>query len=196
MMLDGAGGIRVVGQAADGSEVPGAVAAHHPDVVLMDLRMPRMDGITATRRLRSGAHPPDVIVLTTFDADDDVLAALQAGATGYLLKDTPPARIVEAIVRVSEGDPILSASVTRRLMQRAVDATGARVRARQSLGVLTDREADVVAAIARGASNADIAAELYMSVATVKAHVTRILGKLGLTNRTQVALLAHAAERT
>jgi len=155
-----------------------------------------MDGITATRRLRSGAHPPDVIVLTTFDADDDVLAALQAGATGYLLKDTPPARIVEAIVRVSEGDPILSASVTRRLMQRAVDATGARVRARQCLGVLTDREADVVAAIARGASNADIAAELYMSVATVKAHVTRILGKLGLTNRTQVALLAHAAERT
>jgi DNA-binding NarL/FixJ family response regulator len=174
------------------------VAKHRPDVVLMDLRMPRVDGITATRRLRSvpsGApRPPEVIVLTTFDADEDVLAALHAGASGYLLKDTPPADIVRAVHRVAAGEPILSPQVTRRLMRRSASLADDRMRAREALAPLTARELDVVGAVARGESNAEIAAELFMGVATVKAHISSVLAKLGLSNRTQLALLAHQAE--
>ncbi|WP_067798326.1 response regulator [Actinomadura formosensis] len=193
MMLDGAGGITVAGEAADGDEVPAAADAHAPDVVLMDLRMPRVDGVTATRRLRARANPPEVIVLTTFDSDEDILHALRAGAGGFLLKDTPPAQIVQAVRQVAAGDPILSPRVTRRLMDRAVTRAGAYQRARAALAGLSARENEVVLQIARGRSNAEIAAELFMSVATVKAHVSSVLSKLGLDNRTQIALLAHDA---
>ncbi|NDU76642.1 response regulator [Actinomadura sp. DSM 109109] len=193
MMLDGARGITVAGEAADGDEVPAATDAHAPDVVLMDLRMPRVDGITATRRLRARANPPEVIVLTTFDSDENILHALRAGASGFLLKDTPPDQIVQAVLQVAAGDPILSPRVTRRLMDRAALEAGAYQRARTALARLSPRENEVVLSIARGRSNADIAGELFMSVATVKAHVSSVLTKLDLDNRTQIALLAHDA---
>jgi DNA-binding NarL/FixJ family response regulator len=156
--------------------------------------MPRTDGIIATRRLRARPRAPEVIVLTTFDADENVLAGLRAGATGYLLKDSPPGQIVEAIHRVAAGDPILSPAITRRLMDRAVATAGTREQARAALADLTPREHEVVVGIARGETNAEISARLYMSVATVKAHITHILTKLGLANRTQIALLAHDAD--
>ncbi len=202
MMLNGTAGLVIVGEAGDGDQVPGAVARHRPDVVLMDLRMPRVDGITATRRLRGGPgggpagrapHPPEVIVLTTFDADENVLGALRAGAAGFLLKDAPPAEIADAIRRVAAGDPILSPAVTRRLMRRAVLQENARERAARQLAALSPRELEVVRAIAAGLSNAEIASSLLMSVPTVKAHVTHILAKTDLVNRTQLALLAHDA---
>jgi DNA-binding NarL/FixJ family response regulator len=193
MMLDGTGGIAVVAVAGDGAEVPAVVDAHTPDVVLMDLRMPRVDGIVATHRLRARPTPPEVIVLTTFDADDHVVRALRAGASGFLLKDTPPDRIVEAIQRVAAGDPILSPAITRRLMDRVARDTGSADRARAALAALSPRERDVVLAVARGRSNADIGADLRMSVATVKAHMTHIFAKLGVDNRTQIALIAHQA---
>jgi len=194
MMLDGANGVLVVGEAADGGDVPTAVAAHGPDVVLMDLRMPGVDGVTATRDLRRRPRPPEVIVLTTYDTDDNVLRALRAGASGFLLKDTRPDEIVTAVRRVAAGDPILSPRITRRLMNRVVTEAGAYERARAALATLSPRERDVVLGIARGGSNAEIATGLHMSVATVKAHISHILTKLGLGNRTQIALLAHDAE--
>ena len=196
MMLNGAGDLVIVGEAGDGDQVPAAVAKHRPDVVLMDLRMPRVDGITATRRLRgvpSSAPRPEVIVLTTFDADENVLGALRAGASGFLLKDAPPAEIATAIRRVAAGDPILSPTVTRRLMRRAVVQENTREQALRQLAGLSPREREVVQAIAEGRTNAEIAAVLLMSVPTVKAHVTHILTKAGLANRTQIALLAHDA---
>ena len=193
MMLDG-NGIRVVGEAADGEQVPAAVDAHAPDVVLMDIRMPGLNGIAATRRLRARPRPPQVIVLTTFDTDDNILRALRAGASGFLLKDSPPAVIADAVHRVAEGEPVLSPTVTRRLMDRVATESGARDRARAAVAELSDREREVFAAIARGRPNAEIALALHMSVATVKAHVSRILAKLGLDNRTQIALLAHEAD--
>jgi len=194
MMLDGAHGISVVGEAADGADVPAAADAHSPDVVLMDLRMPRVDGITATRRLRARHSPPEVIVLTTFDADENIVAALRAGASGFLLKDTPPDRIVDAVSRVAAGEPMLSAGVLRRLMARTADQASRYERARATLAALSPRERDVAVAVTRGHGNAEIAAELAMSVATVKAHVSRILTKLDLDNRTQIALLGHDAD--
>lgn len=193
MMLDGADGIAVVGEASDGDEVPAAADRHAPDLVLMDLRMPRINGIIATRRLRSRPHPPEVVVLTTFDTDENVLRALRAGASGFLLKDAPPAQIIEAIHRVVAGDPILSPRITRRLMDRAATEAGTHEQARAALAALSRREHEVVVAVAKGQTNAEIAAELYMSVATVKAHISRILTKLSLGNRTQIALLAHDA---
>ena len=194
MMLDGAHGIAVVAQAADGDEVPDAVAAHAPDVVLMDLRMPRLDGIAALSRLRRRPHPPEVIVLTTFDTDENVLRALRLGASGFLLKDSPPAQIVDAIRRVAGGDPILSAGITRRLMDRVAAQAGSYERARTALATLSPRERDVVVAVAQGHTNAEIGTALHLSVATVKAHISHILVKLALTNRTQIALLAHDAD--
>ncbi|MEO3789533.1 response regulator transcription factor [Nonomuraea sp. B10E15] len=196
MMLDGAAGISVVAEAGDGQEAIAATDAHAPDVVLMDLRMPRVDGITATRRLRARARPPEVIVLTTFDTDENVLHALRAGAAGFLLKDTSPPQIVEAVTRVSAGDPILSPGITRRLMERTVAQAGAYEQARAALAALTPREHEVAVAIGQGRTNADIAADLAMGITTVKAHVSSILTKLDLGNRTQIALLAHDAGLT
>ncbi len=193
MMLDGAPGITVVGEAADGDEVPAMTDAHAPDVVLMDLRMPRVDGLTATRRLRARPRPPEIIVLTTFDTDENILHALRAGASGFLLKDTPPTRIAEAVRQVAAGEPILSPRITRRLMDRVSVQAGAYAHARATLAVLSPRERDVVVAIGRGQNNTEIARALNMTLATVKSHVSHILTKLDLDNRTQVALLAHDA---
>jgi DNA-binding NarL/FixJ family response regulator len=193
MMLHGAEGISVVAEAQDGDQVPAAVDAHAPDVVLMDLRMPRVNGLAATRRLRARPDPPEVIVLTTFDTDENVLHALHAGASGFLLKDSPPADISAAIRHVAAGEPMLSPTITRRLMDRVAVEVGAYDRARAAIASLTPRERDVLLAVAQGKTNAEIAAELFMSVATVKAHVSRILTKLALSNRTQIALLAHDA---
>jgi DNA-binding NarL/FixJ family response regulator len=199
MVLGGADGILLVGEVADGSAVPAAVDETKPDVVLMDIRMPRVDGLTATEQVRRSAPAPEVVILTTFDADEHVLRALRAGASGFVLKDTPPADIVEAVRRVAEGDPILAPAVTRRLMGRIAelessDGDDRRTKARSRLGELTDREREVAMAVGRGLSNAEIAAELYMSVATVKAYVSRLLTKLDAGNRVQVALLVHDAE--
>ncbi|WP_203901791.1 response regulator [Virgisporangium aliadipatigenens] len=195
MILDTTPDIALAGEAADGTEVAAAVDAHRPDVVLMDIRMPRLDGLTATELLRARPAPPEVIVLTTFQADEYVLRALRAGASGFLLKDTPAAEILRAILRVAAGEPILSPAVTRRLIAH-VGATDTRDRgrhARAALSRLSEREREVAAAVGRGSSNAQIAGDLFMSVATVKAHVSSILTKLALNNRTQIALLAHDA---
>jgi DNA-binding NarL/FixJ family response regulator len=194
MMLEGQGDLRVVGEASDGAQVPEAVAVHKPDVVLMDIRMPGVDGLAATERLRATTDPPQVIVLTTMNADDQVLRALRAGAGGFLLKDMPPAEIVQAIRLVAAGEAMLSPAITRQLIAHVADpqADDRRARARARLDELTERE--LALALGRGGANAEIAAELYMSVATVKAHVSKLLMKLDLNNRVQVALLAHDAE--
>jgi DNA-binding NarL/FixJ family response regulator len=195
MLLTGADGIDIAGEAADGSEVEHAVAEHQPDVILMDIRMPGMDGLAATELVRGRDRPPEVIVLTTFDADDHVLRALRAGASGFLLKDTSPADIVQAIRAVAVGEPILSPAITRRLIGHVTEGDGGERRrhAREQLDRLTEREREVAVAIGLGKSNADISRELYMSIATVKAHVSRLLEKLEFNNRVQIALLAHDA---
>ncbi|GAA4638262.1 response regulator transcription factor [Actinoallomurus vinaceus] len=192
-MLSGLDGIEIAGEAADGTAVLEAVGATGADVVLMDIRMPRLDGIAATERLRAAPDAPEVIVLTTFDTDELVLRALRAGAAGFLLKDTPPALIVDAIRRVASGEPILSPAITRKLIAHVRD-DGPRVAARERLASLTGAERRVADAIGRGLSNAEAATELYMTVATVKSYVSRIMGKLGLNNRVQIALLIHDAE--
>jgi len=195
MILAGAGDVEIVGEAADGSEAERAVTEHQPDVVLMDIRMPGIDGLAATEIVRARDDPPEVIVLTTFDTDDHVLSALRAGASGFLLKDTPPADILRAIRAVAAGEPILSPTITRRLIQHATanEAGERRRHARDQLGLLSEREREVAVAIGRGKSNAEISRELYMSIATVKAHVSRLLEKLQFNNRVQIALLAHDA---
>jgi DNA-binding NarL/FixJ family response regulator len=198
MLLEGAEGIEVVGEADDGRGALGAVDRHRPDVVLMDIRMPTVDGITATRLLRSQPDPPAVLVLTTFDADELVLRALRAGAAGFLLKDTPPTEIVRAIELVHAGDSMLSPAVTRRLIALVARDTDADVRrdgARERLAALSAREREVALAVGEGRANAEIAAELHMSVATVKAHVSRLLAKLDVDNRVQIALLVQDAGR-
>ncbi|WP_344949503.1 response regulator transcription factor [Sphaerisporangium flaviroseum] len=198
MIIGASPALNMVGEAADGAEVAAAVDACAPDVVLMDIRMPTLDGLAATELLRARTDPPEVIVLTTFDADEYVLRALRAGASGFLLKHTPPTEILRAISRVSAGEPILSPTVTRQLIAHISD-TGADARrrhARTVLGRLSDREREVAVAVGRGRSNAEISSELFMSVATVKAHMSRILNKLDLNNRTQIALLAHDAGLT
>jgi DNA-binding NarL/FixJ family response regulator len=194
-MLGGAGDVEIVGEAADGDEVEALVDRTRPDVVLMDIRMPGVDGLTATERLRGRADAPQVVVLTTFHADEQVLRALRAGAAGFVLKDTPPAQILDAVRRVAAGDPVLSPAVTRRLMEHAAGtaADTRRTRARARIAALNDREREVAVAVGRGLANAAVAAELYLSVATVKAHVSRILAKLDLDNRVQIALLAYDA---
>jgi len=199
LLLAGAPDLEVVGEADDGRGVLVAVDAHRPDVVLMDLRMPQLDGIAATRLLRSQPRPPAVLVLTTFDADELVLGALRAGAAGFLLKDTPPAEIVRAIHSVHAGDGSLSPAVARRLIALVAGDAGQADRqedARARLAGLSGREREVALAVGEGRSNAEIAAALHMSVATVKAHVSRLLAKLGLENRVQIALLVQEAGRT
>jgi DNA-binding NarL/FixJ family response regulator len=200
MVLGGAADLELAGEATDGDEVAAAVERTSPDVVLMDIRMPRTDGLTATERLLARRDAPEVIVLTTFDADDQVLRALRAGASGFLVKDTPPAAIVEAVRRVAAGEPMLSPTVTRQLIAHVAEAGQVipgepRVaRARARLHQLSDREREVALAVGRGLSNAQIGAELYLSVATVKAHVSRLLVKLDVANRVQIALLMHDAD--
>ncbi|ALO11884.1 Putative two-component system response regulator [Streptomyces venezuelae] len=200
-MLGGAEDLEIVGEGADGREVPELVERLAPDVVLMDIRMPHVDGLTATERLRALPGAPEVVVLTTFHADEQVLRALRAGAAGFVLKDTPPAEIVAAVRRVAAGDPVLSPAVTRQLMthvageqdrpDRREESRRAAITAR--LAELAVREREVAVAVGKGRSNAEIAAELYMSVPTVKTHVSRVLAKLDLNNRVQIALLVHDA---
>src|SRR5262245_14083373 len=197
-MFSGADRIEVVGEVDDGRGVLAAVDVHHPDVVLMDIRMPQLDGIEATRLLRSQPQAPAVIVLTTFDADELVTRALRAGAAGFLLKDTPPAEIVQAIEHVNAGDGTLSPAVARRLIAMVAGDSDAGDRyesARERMATLSDREHEVAVAVGQGLANAEIAAELHMSVATVKAHVSRLLSKLGVDNRVQIALLVQEAQR-
>ncbi|PHQ48574.1 DNA-binding response regulator [Streptomyces cinnamoneus] len=195
LMLGGAPDIEVVAEAADGAEVEALVEAHTPDVVLMDIRMPTVDGLAATEALRGRPRPPEVLVLTTFHTDDHVLRALRAGAAGFVLKHTPPQRIVEAIRTVAAGEPVLSPAVTRQLIAQVSDGghRGRAADARRRLAALADREREVAVAVGRGRSNAEIATELFMSVPTVKTHVSRILAKLALNNRVQIALLVNDA---
>lgn len=194
LMLGGQTDLEVVGEAGDGREAMTMAAALRPDVILMDIRMPGVDGLEATTAIHARPSPPRVIVLTTFDADDYVLGALAAGADGFLLKDTPPAEIVAAIRRVADGEPMLSPSVTQTLIRRVREGADPRAgEAEARLATLTEREREVAVAVGRGLSNADIAAELYLSVPTVKAHVSRLFDKLGATNRVQIAICVHDA---
>jgi DNA-binding NarL/FixJ family response regulator len=203
LMLGGSATIETVGEVGDVDEVADAVSRLEPDVVLMDIRMARMDGLTATRLLRAAPGAPEVLVLTTFDADDSVVAAVRAGAAGFLLKDTPPGDLVAAVERVAAGEAVLSPAVTRSLLDMVSRADPAapqarddrRARARATMAQLTDRERDVAEAVARGGSNAQIGEELFMSTATVKSYVSRLLVRLGCENRVQVALLVHDATR-
>lgn len=195
LMLGGQDDLEVVGEAVDGLDGVRLAGETRPDVVLMDIRMPRLNGLDATRRLLAAPQPPKVIVLTTFDADEHVVEALGAGADGFLLKDTPPAEIVAAIRKVVEGDPMLSPSVTRTLIARlrAGDGDDRAQAAATRLAALTGREHDVALAVGRGLSNAEVAAQLHLSVPTVKTHVSRVFDKLGVTNRVQVAICVHDA---
>lgn len=202
MVLGGQPDLQVVGEAGDGEQALTQAAALRPHVVLMDIRMPRLDGVAATARLTtSGADPtaPKVIVLTTFDLDDFVVGAVAAGASGFLLKDTDPAQIVEAVRRVHDGEPMLSPSVTAQLMRRVAVAAEPGPAARRHdaatarIATLTEREREVAVAVGQGLSNAEIAQRLHLSVATVKAHVSHLLDKLGAANRVQVAITVHDA---
>ncbi len=195
IILSSSDEVEVVGEAADGAEVVAAVQSHRPDVVLMDIRMPVVDGIAATTAVRRLADPPHVIVLTTFQADEHVMSALRAGADGFLLKDTPPAEIINAVRLVAAGEAMLSPSVTRTLLAHLGDDEAAERRrtAAERLSALTDREREVADAVGSGASNAEIAASLFMSAPTVKAHVSRLLTKLAVANRVHIAILVHDA---
>jgi len=204
-----------VGEAGDGLEAEGVIASTAPDVVLMDIRMPRCDGLVATERELRRRPDLAVLVLTTFEGDDLVLGALQAGARGFLLKDTPPHELVQAVRTVAAGRSILSPSVLDRVIAFAagprsgqaaggpggapagppVDATADDTEARRLLALLTEREREVALAVANGASNAQIAADLYVGLATVKTHVGHVYEKFGVENRVQLALVVHAARR-
>jgi DNA-binding NarL/FixJ family response regulator len=197
IILSSAEDLVVVGEADDGARAVAAVREHRPDVVLMDIRMAEMDGIAATAALRRLDSPPQVIVLTTFQADEQVVSALRAGASGFLVKDTPPVDIVNAVRVVASGAAIISPSVTRTLLSHFADgqASDRRRAAGQLLASLTEREREVATEIGSGASNAEVAARLFMSEATVKAHVSRLLSKLGVANRVQIAIVVHDADQ-
>jgi DNA-binding NarL/FixJ family response regulator len=194
MMLANFDGIEVAGAVGDGTEVAAAVNTYRPDVVLMDIRMPGLDGLTATETLRARRDPPEVIVLTTFDTDDHVLRAMRAGASGFLLKHTPPDEIARAVRRVAAGEPMRSPEVLRRMIGYvAAGHDAGRDRARAMLARLSAGEREVAMLIAQGRTNQEIGTAVRMSTATVKAYVSRILTKLELTNRVQIALLVHDA---
>ncbi|MGP4030132.1 response regulator transcription factor [Actinomadura sp. 3N407] len=194
MILNAAPDIEVVGEGGDGHEAVALAGELHPDVVLLDIRMPRADGLTATARLTHLPRPPAVLVLTTFDLDEYVHQALRVGARGFLLKDTPPHDLIAAVRTLHQGEALLAPSVTKRLLERfATAAARDTTAAARRLEILSERERAVLIAIGRGMSNAEAGESLGMREATVKAHVSRILGKLHLTNRVQAAILAHDA---
>ncbi len=200
MILGGAPDLTVVGEAGDGEAACRMVderadGSDPVDLVLMDIRMPVLDGISATTRIGSMRRPPKVIVLTTFDADDYVVRALAAGAHGFLLKDTAPPAIVDAIRKVHAGEPMLSPTVTAQLIRQVTDSApdGRELAIRDKVSLLTERERDVAIAVGHGSSNAEIAAHLHMSLATVKAHIAHCFTKLDATNRVQVAIAMHDA---
>ncbi|MFC6161290.1 response regulator [Kribbella jiaozuonensis] len=195
MILESDDELEVVAEADDGADAAAMVKEHRPDVVLMDIRMPRLDGLAATREVQALPDPPKIVVLTTFDLDDYVFRALQAGASGFLLKDTPPRELVQAIKVVAAGDAMLSPAVTRRLIGHFAGdpRTDRRRVARERISKLTEREREVLVEVGRGLQNADIGRKLFMSEATVKAHVSRALVKLDATNRVQMAILAYEA---
>ena len=190
MVLAGADDIAIVAEAADGSDVARAVAEHEPDVVLMDIRMPGMDGLAATELLRSQDGAPEVIVLTTFEADDYVLRALRAGAGGFLLKDTPPTEILRAVRAVAAGEPMLSPAITRRLIGDYLSRPGG-AGLSATLDTLTNREREVVALAARGLSNDEIAGRMVISPATAKTHISRAMTKLHARDRAQLVVFAY-----
>ncbi len=194
-VLEAAGDFEVVGEAGDGAAAVAAAHELRPDVVLMDIRMPVKDGLAATREILALPHPPQVAVLTTFHVDEYVYAALAAGAGGFLLKDTPPREIAAAVRAVADGTATLSPAVTSKLIDSYVDRAAAprRTAARRRLAELSEREREVLRLVGRGESNATIAKELFVSEATVKTYVSRLLAKLDLANRTQAAILAHEA---
>ena len=194
MILDAEPQMEVVGEAGDGREAIDQVRALSPDVVLMDIRMPELDGLEATRRILDdgGENAPKILMLTTFDLDEYVYEALRAGASGFLLKDTPPEQLVAAIEVISQGDALLAPTITRRVISEFVKGTGPKPRAQfPRLEDLTAREREVLVLIARGLSNAEIAKTLFVSETTVKTHVARILMKLNLRDRVQVVVLAY-----
>ncbi|MFI8091351.1 response regulator [Streptomyces sp. NPDC086080] len=192
-ILDSAEDLEVVDAAHDGAAGIEAVRRSRPDVVLMDLRMPGMDGLTAIERINELAQPPNIVVLTTFDADQYVLRALRAGATGFLVKSTPPEELIGLVRTAARGHTVLSPAAARRLIAASTDSLRARDRARELVESLTERETQVLAGVGEGLSNAQIAARLFLSEATVKGYVSRMLDKLGCVNRTQAGLLAHDA---
>jgi len=191
LVLDETDDIEVVGEAADGSQALDVVNRTRPDVVLMDVRMPGLDGIEATRRIRAGGHPAKVIILTTFDLDEYVLAGLRAGASGFLLKDALAADLVSAVRVVAAGEAVAAPSVTRRLIAHYLGNMPAPPAADQRLAALTQRERQVLTLIAQGLSNAEIATTLVLSESTVKTHVSRVLTKLGLRDRIQAVILGY-----
>jgi DNA-binding NarL/FixJ family response regulator len=191
MILDSQKDIEVVGEASDGRDALTKAAELQPDVVLMDIRMPELDGLEATRRLLGGNGAPRVLILTTFDLDEYVYAAMKAGASGFLLKDVRPEQLAEAVRVVVDGDTLLAPTITRRLVEEFVRRPPPGSGAPAELAELTEREHEVVTLVARGLSNAQIADSLFVSEATVKTHVTHILGKLGLRDRVQVVVLAY-----
>ncbi|WP_328994090.1 response regulator transcription factor [Kribbella sp. NBC_01245] len=191
-MILNADGIDVVAEATNGAEAVDAVRRTRPDVVLMDVRMPELDGLEATRRILTGAPgEPRVIILTTFDLDQYVYAALNAGASGFLLKDVTPEHLVAAVRTVRAGDALLAPSITRRLVERFAQRDGDVAAVHRDLTALTPRELEVLGLLARGLSNAELAARLQLSEATVKTHVARILGKLGLRDRVQAVIVGY-----
>jgi DNA-binding NarL/FixJ family response regulator len=194
-ILESAPDLEVVGEAEDGDQAISAIRRTRPDVVLMDIRMPRSDGLAATEAVRRLADPPAVIVLTTFDSDEHVFRALEAGACGFLLKDTSPHDLIRAVRLACAGDSMLSPQVTRRLIHRLTTdhPTGRRRDALARLDALTERERDVLTEVGLGHSNAEIAGRLHMSEATVKSHVSHLFDKLAVTNRVQVAIAAYRA---
>ncbi|MEU4315647.1 response regulator transcription factor [Nocardia sp. NPDC024068] len=191
MVLGAHPDIEVVGEADNGATAVARAAELTPDVVLMDVRMPVVDGVTATGRILEADHGTRVLVMTTFDLDEHALGALRAGASGFLLKDTPPEDLISAIRSVAAGDAVVSPKVTKRLLDRLIAEEPAPSRDPAVLEVLTVREREVLGQIAAGRSNAEIAAELFLSEATVKTHVGRVLTKLGLRDRVQAVVLAY-----
>lgn len=192
-ILGSAEDIEVVDQAHDGAAGVEAVVRSRPDVVLMDLRMPGVDGLTAIERIARLPDPPVVVVLTTFDADQYVLRALRAGAAGFLVKSTPPEELIGLVRVAADGHTVLSPAAARRLIAASTDGLSNREHARDLLGSLTEREVEVLACLGEGLSNAQIASRLFLSEATIKGYVSRMLDKLGCANRTQAGLLAHDA---